>query len=176
MAFFPCVYFCQMSQYMQSLGALNYRSLTAAEAIDKILDRQNRRNEYLQLLTKLVAICLKRSLRLVFENPITDSFLNNYFLKQPDIKDMDRRKSGDCYKKPTGFWFFGCKPTFGESFTRPPEEKTVTTSKQGSMAGLCSEERSMISPAYARNFICDHILGREQVGSQRMLFNEEELA
>jgi hypothetical protein len=29
-------------------------------------------------------------------------------------------------------------------------------------AGMCSEERSMISPDYARNFICDFILGKQQ--------------
>lgn len=33
-------------------------------------------------------------------------------------------------------------------------------------AGICSEERSMIHPDYARNFICDFILGREQKHTQ----------
>lgn len=42
--------------------------------------------------------------------------------------------------------------------------------RSGAEAGLCSEERSMISPDYARNFICDFILGKEQVGSQMSLF------
>lgn len=37
-------------------------------------------------------------------------------------------------------------------------------------AGICSEDRSMISPDYARNFICDFILGKEQLGSQLSLF------
>lgn len=37
-------------------------------------------------------------------------------------------------------------------------------------AGVCSEERSMISPDYARNFICDFILGKEQKGTQLNLF------
>jgi hypothetical protein len=32
------------------------------------------------------------------------------------------------------------------------------------------EERSMISPDYARNFICDFIIGKEQVGTQLNLF------
>ena len=38
-------------------------------------------------------------------------------------------------------------------------------------AGLCSEERSMISPDYARNFICDFIIGKEQEHSERTLFD-----
>jgi hypothetical protein len=37
------------------------------------------------------------------------------------------------------------------------------------MPGICNEERSLISPVYARNFICDFILGKEQVGSQLQL-------
>jgi hypothetical protein len=36
--------------------------------------------------------------------------------------------------------------------------------------GLCSEERSMISPDYARNFICDFILGKKQDFAQQRLF------
>lgn len=36
--------------------------------------------------------------------------------------------------------------------------------------GVCDQERSMISPDYARNFICDFILGKEQVGTQMSLF------
>lgn len=32
--------------------------------------------------------------------------------------------------------------------------------KKSPSAGLCSEERSMISPDYARNFIADFILGK----------------
>lgn len=41
-------------------------------------------------------------------------------------------------------------------------------------SGLCSEERSMISPDYARNFICDFILGKEQAHSQPQLWSEYE--
>ena len=44
------------------------------------------------------------------------------------------------------------------------------TAKGSSKVGLCSEERSMISPDYARNFICDFILGKEQKHTQLSLF------
>lgn len=43
MAFFPCIYFCQMSQYAQSLNYINYRSLTMTEAIEKIIERQEKK-------------------------------------------------------------------------------------------------------------------------------------
>lgn len=163
-AFYPCIYFCQMSQYMQSLNSINYRSLTEAQAIDKIIERQNKRNEYLVRLTKFVGVCLRRDLRMIFENPITGSFLNNYFLKPPTIKDNNRMTRGDYYKKPTGYWFWNCEPTYGMSVQNDKEQKLIgqAESRWTQEAGLCSEERSMISPDYARNFICDFILGKVQ--------------
>jgi hypothetical protein len=39
---------------------------------------------------------------------------------------------------------------------------TVWSAARGKEAGICSEERSLISPDYARNFICDFILGKQQ--------------
>ena len=175
MAFFPCIYFCQMSQYMQSLNAVNYRSLTKAQAIDKIIGRQVRRNEYLVTLTKFVGVCLRRNLRMIFENPITGSFLNNYFLKPPTIKDNNRMMRGDYYVKPTGYWYWNCEPTCSQSVQNDKKQKLIkqAESRWTQTAGLCSEERSMISPDYARNFICDNILGREQEGVAQQLTFEE---
>ena len=69
---------------------------------------------------------------------------------------------GDYFKKPTAYWFFNCEPTNGRSYQKPKETKTVQKSKQGERAGICSEERSLISPDYARNFICDFIIGKVQ--------------
>lgn len=171
-AFFPCIYFCQMSQYAQSLGYNNYRALKDYEACDKIIERQNKRNYYLQILTKLVRVCLYNKYRLIFENPITGSFLNNYFLKPPTIKDMNRMTRGDYYKKPTGYWFFNCEPTSGKSYQNDKVQKHIeyAESRWDSTNGLCNEERSMISPDYARNFICDFILGKEQKNTQLQLF------
>ena len=44
--------------------------------------------------------------------------------------------------------------------------------KSSMKSGLCSEERSMISPDYARNFICDFIIGKEQKNTQLELFKD----
>lgn len=41
----------------------------------------------------------------------------------------------------------------------------------GKEAGVCSEDRSMISGDYARNFICDFVIGKEQKITQRSLFS-----
>lgn len=163
---------------MMSLNAHNYRTLPAEERIDKILDRQSKRSQYLMLLTKLVGVCLRKNIRLIFENPITDSFLNHYFLKGPTVKDNNRMLRGDYYVKPTGYWFWNCNPTKGETIQKDKSQRKISTGsikegirgKSSGQAGICSEDRSMISPDYARNFICDFILGKEQVGSQMSLF------
>lgn len=163
LAFFPCIYFCQFSQFMQSLNAPQYKFLEDTKKLEKIIERQILRQKYLNLLTKLVLICTRNKIRLIFENPITGSFLNNYFLKSADVKDMNRLKRGDYFKKPTGYWFFNCEPTAGESIQYDKECKNVERDcKSSKIAGICSEERSMIHPDYARNFICDFILGKTQ--------------
>lgn len=172
-AFFPCIYFCQMSQYAHSLNYTNYRSLNDWQACDKIIERQIKRNEYLVTLTKLVRVCLKKGLRLIFENPITGSFLNNFFLKPPTIKDNNRMLRGDYYVKPTGYWFWNCEPTNGTTIQNDKKQKkhNFATSRGRQKAGICSKERSMISSDYARNFICDFILGKTTQNSQLSLFD-----
>lgn len=79
-------------------------------------------------------------------------------------------KRGDYFKKPTAYWFVNCTPTSGYSYQESKEKKVIKKCKQGSMAGVCSEERSLISPQYARNFICDFIIGVEQKHSMPSLF------
>lgn len=164
-AFFPCIYFCQMSQYAQSLNYTNYRNLSEWEACDKIIERQQMRQKFLEALTKMIRECLKRKIRLVVENPVTGSFLMNYFLKSPTIVDNNRMLRGDFFTKPTGYWFWNCEPTHCETIQCDKEKILVEGSGNGIRhgsklgAGTCNEERSMISPDYARNFIADFILG-----------------
>jgi len=175
-AFFPCIYFCQMSQYAHSLNYTNYRSLEQWEACDKIIERQKRRNEYLITLTKMVRVCLKRKFRLIFENPITGSFLNNYFIKPPSIRDNNRMLRGDYFVKPTGYWFFNCEPTnlFTYQFDKKQKKHQLAKSRGTWQNGICNKERSMISADYARNFICDCILGLPQENSQLSIFNSND--
>ena len=94
------------------------------------------------------------------------------FLK-PTFIDKNRMLRGDWFVKPTAYWFFNFEPTHGFTEQNDKVQRIITESKQGAEAGLCSEERSMISPDYARNFICDFILGIQQEG---MLQNEFDFA
>lgn len=162
-AFFPCIYFSVSAQTYFRLSCNNTKSLKGKEKYDLILRRADERNDYYKLLVKLCSICLMRGLRIVVENPITQpSYLINNFLKNPDIMDYNRRERGDYFKKPTGYWFFNCAPTHGYTFQKCKEEKKIFTARGSKKAGICSTERSMISTDYARNWICDFILGKDQ--------------
>ena len=77
---------------------------------------------------------------------------------------------GDYFVKQTVYWFFNCKPTYGCSYQNDKERKKVWECKGSGKSGICSEERSLISPDYARNFICDFILGNAQPFTQQTLF------
>lgn len=172
MAFFPCIYFevLQMTYYTDTC---NNNKNIGKKKFDIILDRISKREKLYTLLYKLIGICEIRELKLIIENPATKPhyllFPENFYTK-PAIIDKDRRLRGDYYRKPTAYWFINCKPTYGRSFCKPKKTKVIQRSKGSECEGLCSEERSMISPDYARNFIFDFILGKQQNISQLTLF------
>lgn len=176
MAFFPCIYFTgSVNPCYFTLENTNYRKMTTKQKFDAMLERAENRNDFYKLLYKMVANCILRGLRIIIENPFSSlHYLHNNFLKEPSIIDSDRTRRGDYFKKPTGYWFFNCEPTQGYSFQKPLKTLRVWESKSAAHAGLCSEERSMISPDYARNFICDFIIGKEQKNTQLNLFDFSE--
>lgn len=175
LAFFPCIYFTgSVNPCYFRLDNLNYRKLSVRDKFDTIIKRADNRNHFYKLLYKLVAVCEIRGLRMVVENPFSElHYLHNNFLCEPSVIDKDRTRRGDYFKKPTGFWFFNCEPTNGASYQAPKYKMRVWDAKSASKAGLCSEERSMISPDYARNFICDFIIGKSQTITQPSLFDSD---
>lgn len=146
---------------------------------------------FYDLALKLTAVAQIHGLRMIMENPWHPvNFTNHFWFMRVSLIDNDRTRRGDYYRKPTAYWFTNCTPTHGESFQPTPKNKIKTiTSGSGALktakrmskildketmdkkyighaskSGICDEERSMISPDYARNFICDFILGKEQDG------------
>ena len=165
MAFFPCIFFCQASQLAFTYTYNNYEKLDIRGKTEKILERSKNREYFYTLLIKLFCIVLTRNLRMILENPYSGQHylvLAQNFVMPPTMIDHNRQLRGDYYRKPTAYWFVNCQPTHGRSYQKPSETKTVMTAKGSGKAGLCSEERSLISPDYARNFVCDFILGKEQ--------------
>ena len=162
-AFFPCIYFCAASQMAFYLSCINYRKLSNSEKITEILRRSDNRNVYYNKLIKFVAVCLERGIKMIFENPWSEqTYLKSNFLKVPDVVDMNRMERGDFFKKPTTYWFWNCEPTSGFLRQNDKQMKRIFECRGASRAGLCSEERSVISPDYARNWICDFVLGKDQ--------------
>lgn len=171
-AFFPCIYFCAMSQMAFTLGYTNYRKMEDYEKIKAILKREENRSKFYKLMLMFIGVCLKNGFRMVMENPWSEqTYLKANAPKAPDVVDMDRTRRGDCMVKPTAFWFWNCKNENG--FTYQPYQgktKTILNTKGSSKAGICSEDRSMISSDYARNWICDFIIGKKQNIGQLSLF------
>ena len=171
MAFFPCIYFCALSQMSFFWTDINYRTMTTKQATDAILERSKNREQFYTLAIKMLAVAKIRGLRLIMENPWSEqTYLKANFVTPPALVDMDRTRRGDAFKKPTAYWYINCDPTHGKSFEAPKERKVQRKIRGSKQAGICGEERSMMTEAYARNFICDFILGKEQLHTELTLF------
>ena len=163
-AFFPCIYFETIQQLDFALmrnGTLN-KSLT--ERIEYALDRLEKRTRFHELLYKFVAICDQKKIRLIIENPAT---IPNYLISgqnflPPTFIDKNRMERGDVFKKPTAYWFINCEPTHGWSYQNDKKQKVINDCARSKGNGLCGGERSMIHPDYARNWICDFVIGKNQ--------------
>jgi hypothetical protein len=171
-AFFPCIYFSCMSQMLFSYTHKNYKRLSVMEKSSAVMGRAQERLRYFTLLIKLYTVAIHRRLRLIVENPWSEqTYLKANFVAAPSLVDENRMLRGDYFVKPTAYWFVGCEPTNGCTIQHDKKKKRLMWEKPGAKAGICSEERSMISPDYARNFICDFIIGKEQQGSQLSLWD-----
>ena len=163
MAFFPCIYFCDNNELYFTGMHMNLSHLTTEKKIDTILQRSRNRQLMYELCLKFFCICDVRNIQLIVENPFAQShYLVNNFPYKAVLIDKNRTLRGDFYKKPTQYWFLNCYPMHGFTEQCDKERKRIVGAKPGIKAGICSEERSMISPDYARNFICDFILGKPQ--------------
>lgn len=163
-AFYPCIYFCEKSQMSFCLSMTNYRALKDDEKILKIIERTEKRKEFYERLLKFIYIVIKKNIRMVFENPWTPPhYLMNNFLKPPTIVDKNRMERGDFFKKPTAYWFWNCEPTYGFTYQNDKKQKIIEN---------CKLERSLLSSDYARNWICDFIIGKTQ-NIRQLYFNFE---
>lgn len=171
LAFFPCIYFNATSQMLFSFTHRNYRNLSVMQKAEQILRRSKKREEYFRLSVMMMAIAHDRGLRLIMENPWSEqTFLKANFVAAPSLVDSNRMLRGDYFCKPTAYWFVNCSPTQGMSIQNDKEKRRIIGEKPLKGGGICNTERSMISPDYARNFICDFIIGKEQAFSQPKLF------
>lgn len=173
MAFFPCIYFEAMQMPYYSLSTRNICKLSTDMKFATVIDRAEKRHKLYILLWKLFAVVNKKGLRMIVENPATQPhyllFPQNFI--RPTFIDKNRQMRGDYFRKPTAYWYVNIEPTYGESFQEPTKRNKIGRARGGKGDGLCSKERSMMSPDYARNFIHDFILGKPQKRGQPSLFD-----
>ena len=173
-AFFPCIFFCEANARLFRFEDMTNRTHTHERAVADILKRSQNRQYFFELALKMFAVCDIKGLRLIVENPYSKiHFLQQYFPYRPKLIDKDRSLRGDKFKKPTQYWFVNCDPTNGFSYQKVKpiavnsfqsvnhnDENYKKLSDKNIF--LCTEEKSMMTTDYARNFICDFILGKEQ--------------
>lgn len=162
-AFFPCTFFCENNLLFFNGTSKFFKNYTIREKTDYILRRSKDRQISYEVALKLFSLCDTRLIRLIVENPCSfGHYLYNNFPYKPTVIDKNRQIRGDYFHKPTQYWFVNCMPTYGNSFQNPKKRLKVLKEK--------SIKRSLLSPDYARNFICDFILGIEQDFSFKSLF------
>lgn len=173
-AFFPCTYFSGISQMGCLLSNLGYVGLEDFEKVERIMERFEKRHQYLMVLSKLVYIACKRKLRLIIENPYRESYLLYYFMKSPDYTDFDRAMRGDMFTKPTNYWFFNCHPTNLQTYQRPKRLRKIMSIGNGRLYKQNGNiERSLMTSDYAKNFIKDKILGIPGANTQLNIFENQ---
>ena len=137
------------------------------------IEASKQREHFYRVLMMLVEVVDKMGFRMIIENPWNTSgetYLQTNFIAQAVI-DKNRSIRGDHFVKPTAYWFIGCEPTNLMTQQQTKEVKVVYKQRDKVFKkGQCSEQRSMISPDYARNFICDFILGKPQQNTLMTLF------
>lgn len=173
-AFFPCIHFCDAKTMLFKGVHISQKDWSLEKIMRTNIERAEVREVYYKTLLRLVSICSEKSIRLIIENPWNtsrDTYLQCNFIK-PSLIDTNRCLRGDYFVKPTAYWYINCSPTFGQSYQINDKPKIVykVKDKHKIDTGVCSEARSMISPDYARNFICDFIIGKTQKISQLTLF------
>lgn len=161
MAFFPCIYFETIQMCYYQLTNLNNQHKDTCGKIEDAISRLELRTKFHILLYKLTHCACKRGTPLIIENPATapSYLIGQQNFPNPTIIDKNRLTRGDYFKKPTAYWFFNCDPTYNESMQHDKKQLLINDMKPAPKAGLCSEERSMISTDYALNFINDFLLG-----------------
>ena len=172
-AFFPCIHFCDAKVMTFKHYSIFMKKWSLERKTQRTIEAEIERHHFFMILLKLVNICARRGVRLVIENPWNTSmmtYLQNNF-PDPTIIDNNRALRGDYYVKPTAYWFFNCEPTHGFSIQKNNHPKIVYRQHgEKKVTGQCDEQRSLISPDYARNWICDFVIGKEQANTIPTLF------
>lgn len=154
MAFFPCVRFEEQIKLGFRGDLYQLKNYTDEQKLEYDLKLHSELAKLYELVTKLAIVCLRKSLKLIIENPWSERhYLRQFWALKPKIIDKNRRLKGDYYIKPTQYWFIGCEPK--DNFVLEPID--ITPYKTIARVNN-TVERSLISKNYARRFIKEFII------------------
>lgn len=154
MAFFPCVRFEEQIKLSFRGDSYQLKNYTDEQKLEYDLKLHSELAKLYELVTKLAIVCLRKSLKLIIENPWSERhYLRQFWALKPKIIDKNRRLKGDYYTKPTQYWFIGCEPK--DNFVLDPIE--IVPYKKIAHVGN-TVERSMITKNYAKRFIKEFIV------------------
>lgn len=153
-AFFPCTYFSDQSQLLSRGDSFGQKSWCVEQKLRYSINKMEERTKFYMYLCKLCLIAIKKGFKLIIENPYgKENFLKQYFPIKPKVVLLNRQELGDFYKKPTQFFFINCVPEF---HLWNKCHKTINNKiKIEDNKGFA---RSVISPAFAKNFIKTFII------------------
>ena len=155
LAFFPCTRFENQINLFYRGDGFQMRNWSDKQKLDYVYKLRQELNLFYELFYKMYLVCLQKGLRMIIENPWSEShYLVRYFPIKASLIDNYRRKRGDYYKKPTQYWFVNCKPEnkmlYEATFSQKETKRINYVSNK--------VERSMISKEYANRFIREFIL------------------
>lgn len=153
-AFFPCTYFSDQSQLLSRGDNYGQKDWSEKKKLEYSMKQMQERSSFYTFLCSLCLLAIKKGFKLIIENPYGKvNFLKQYFPIKPKVVIMNRQKMGDFYKKPTQFFFINCNPEFNLQNEYNLENKVAKRIEDNK--GI---KRSIISPAFAKNFIKDFII------------------
>ena len=172
-AFFPCVRFENQIMLWFRGQSFSQRNYSLEEKMEFDMNLMKELKDMYDLVNMLFIICLRKDLRMIFENPYSEEhFLRRYWCLPSTMIDRDRTKRGDYFAKPTQYWFLNCNPA-NNLIIELVNDNTITQKRDGKNGWDCRSRksdfektgaknkktgRSMIHPEYANRFIREFIL------------------
>ena len=165
MAFFPCTRFETQISINFRGEALQQKKWTDLQKLQYCMKLHSELHMLYERLCQLVVVAERKGLKLIIENPLSQPhYLTNYWCIKPKVKDHNRRRNGDYQKKPTQYFFINCEPSFNLVMEVLDYVPLRTHNDAKSEDGKNVQTmRSMMHPQYARRFIKQYILPREEI-------------
>lgn len=165
MAFFPCTRFEAKIPLSFRGESYQQKKWTDLQKLQYCMKLHSELHMLYERLCQLVVVAERKGLKMVIENPYTQPhYLTTYWCIKPSVIDKNRTDNGDYFKKPTQFFFINLQPSQNLVFEPLEYTETKNISKvSGTDKTTSQTERSMMHPQYARRFIKQYILPRENV-------------